>query len=425
MKRSYKYLGLLCGVLMIHQTIIACSIFTCSKNGHVLVGANEDEYTSYHNMWFVPATKEKYGAVFFGKNNMQAQAGMNEYGLFFDFAAIPKIELENQKIDFLGMTEILVSCKNVDEALVLLEKHKFAAPASQMLMADASGKSVIVNAETIVPKTGNYQITTNFNICDLKDEKYDCLRYDKIDRTLSGANDISVSLFRDILDDVHQEGSLSTQYSNVYDLKNLKIYINWFHNYRETVTIDLKKELKKGFRIENLGSFFKQKNFAELTFERADKNYFYNLIINKIEKNGVDEGLKLFEQLVNAHPDKADKIKEDLNWVPYSLISKARIAYDNQPFDYYYVSFLNNHRTIWKSKNERLFQSLKILDYIKKNDLTDNDFHFHESLGYINMVLDNKEESIENYEKAIVAAKDGSWEKIRATNTLNKIKNTK
>jgi len=112
---------------------------------------------------------------------------MNEYGLFFDFAAIPKIELKNKEIDFLGMNEVLATCKNIEEALVLFQKHKFSAPASQMLMADATGKSIIVNAETIVPKKGDYQITTNFNICDLADGKYHCLRYDKINKGLSEA----------------------------------------------------------------------------------------------------------------------------------------------------------------------------------------------------------------------------------------------
>lgn len=262
MKRFSKYLGMLLSTMLVQQSVYACSIFTCSKSGQVLVGANEDEYTSFHNMWFVPATKERYGAVYFGKNDMQTQAGMNEYGLFFDFAAIPQIEIKNQEIDFLGMTEVLATCKNIEEALALLKKHKFPAPASQMLMADARGKSIVVNAEIIVPKTGNYQITTNFNICNLKSKKYDCLRYDKIDKSLFETNDISVSLFRDILNDVHQEGIVSTQYSNVYDLKNQKIYINWFHNYNETITIDLKKELERGFRIENLGSLFKEKNLC-------------------------------------------------------------------------------------------------------------------------------------------------------------------
>ena len=98
---------------------------------------------------------------------------------------------------------------------------------------------------------------------------------------------------------------------------------------------------------------------------------------------------QLFKQLVKDNPDKADKIRADLNWVPYSLISKARVAHDNQPFDYY-ISFLNDHKTLWKSKNQLLTKSLKILNFIEEQNLKDNDFHFYETLGYLYMVLDNK-----------------------------------
>lgn len=172
-----------------------------------------------------------------------------------------------------------------------------------------------------------------------------------------------------------------------------------------------------------MGAFSRKKTFAESTFEKADRNYFYNSILNKIDRDGVDRGLKLYEQLVKDNPDKADKIKEDLNWVPSSLISKARIAYDNQPFVYYYINFLNDHKTLWKSDHELLAKSLKVLDYIEENNIKDNDFHFYETLGYINMVLDNKMASIENYERAVAAAKDDSWEKTRAAKTLAKLKN--
>ncbi len=408
--------------ILLQQHASACSIFTCSKNGQVLIGANEDGSTSFHYMWFVPATNEKYGAVFFGRNNMQTQAGMNEHGLFFDFAAIPRIESENRKIDFIGIAEILATCKNVAEALALYEKHTFSAFASQMLLADATGQSVIINADTIVHKTGDYQITTNFNVCDLKDSNYDCLRYNKIEKALAETDNISVSFFRKILDDVHQEGKVSTQYSNVYDLKNRKIYINWFHNYNETLVIDLKEELKEGFSIKNLGDHFKQKSFAAFNFQKSEDAYFYNKMLDEFEQSGLETGVKLFKQFVKDYPEKADRIKEDLTWIPYGLIAKARIAHDNQSFDYYYIPFLNDYNTIWKSNDKLLFQALDLLDYIETHDLKASDFHFHEMLGYIHMVLTNKEASINHYEKAIAAAKEDSWEEKRATNTLDKVK---
>ena len=422
MKQSLNLILLLIALLF-QQHIHACSIFTSSKNGQVLVGANEDGYTSFHHMWFVPATDGKYGAVFFGQHNMQTQAGMNEHGLFFDFAAIPRIDSKNREINFITIAEILSNCKTVDEALVLYQKYTYASYGSQMLLADATGKSVLINADTIVQKTGDYQITTNFNICDLKDKGYDCLRYDKIDKSLSATNKISVSLFQDILEDVHQEGKVATQYSNVYDLKNGKVYMNWFHNYNETLVIDLKEELKKGFRIDNLGDQFQQKSFAALNFQQSEDGDFYNTLLNAFEQNGLEAGLKMFEGYIAGNPDKADMAKENLNWIPYGLIAKARTAHDNLSFDYYYIPSLQNYKPIWLSNNTLLYQSLDILDYIKENRSVDGDFFFHETQGYIHMVLGNRPIALGSYEKAIAASKKDSRERTRATKMLELIKN--
>ena len=421
MKKTVSLLLLFIGILS-HQQVDACSIFSCSRNGQVLAGANEDDYTSFHYMWFVPATDKSYGAVFFGQNNMQTQAGMNEYGLFFDYAAIPRIEAKDRKIDFISTAEILATCKTVEEALVVFQKHTFSAFSSQMLLADATGQSVLINADTIVHKTGDYQITTNFNVCDLKDKSYNCLRYDKIDQALSQADDISVTLFSEILDDVHQEGEVSTQYSNIYDLKNQKIHINWFHNFNETLVVDLKEELKKGFRVENLGDQFQQKNFAALRFQKAENAYFYNKLLHEFWQNGLEAGCKLFEQFVNEYPEKADLIKEDFSWIPYGLIGQARVAHHSLPFDYYYIPMLSDYKMIWQSDDKLLFQALAVLDYIETHDLKTSDFHFFEMKGYTHMVLGNLDTSIANYEKAIMAAEEGSREEKRATNTLARIK---
>ncbi len=422
MKASVRLLLFVVAILL-HQQTYACSIFTSSKNGQVLVGANEDSYTSFRHMWFVPASEGKYGAVFFGQHDMQTQAGMNEYGLFFDFAAIPRISSENREINFITIAEILASCKTVEEALALYEEYTYASYSSQMLLADATGKSVLINVDTVVHKSGDYQITTNFNICDLQGKGYDCLRYDKIDKALANSDEISVSFFQDILRDVHQEGVVSTQNSSVYDLKGRKIHINWFHNYGETVVIDLNEELKKGFRIEHLGDRFQQKSFAAINFQESEEGYFYNTLLNEFEKNGYENGLKLFERYTADNPDKFDMARDNLNWIPYGLIAKARVAYDNLSFDYYYIPSLHHYKTLWQSNNRLLHESLAILDYINDKQLIDSDFFYHEALGYIHMVLGHRQTAIDHYEKAITASNEGSRERLRASNTLEIIKN--
>ena len=342
-----------------------CSIFISSKQGRVLVGANEDSLTSFRNLWFVPAKEGRNGAVFFGQNDMQTQAGMNEHGLFFDFAAIPRISPKSTQINFIPIAEILATCKTVEEALNLYQKYTYASYGSQMLLADATGNSVLINADTIVRKTGDYQITTNFNICELETETYDCLRYDKIDRALSSSETIFVPFFQDILRDVHQEGRIATQNSSVFDLKARKIHMNWFHDYSETVVIDLQEELKKGFRIEPLGNRFQQKNFASIQFRESEEGYFYHTLLHTFEHDGLTAGATFYQGYVNTHPDTSESAKIDLNWIPYGLIAKARVAYDNLSFDYYYIPSLQTYRPIWGSRHPLLYQALDILELIE------------------------------------------------------------
>ena len=121
----------------------------------------------------------------------------------------------------------------------------------------------------------------------------------------------------------------------------------------------------------------------------------------------------MFEQYVTNNPDKSETAKNNLNWIPYGLIARARVACDNLSFDYYYIPALQTYKPIWKSNDKLLYQALAILDYIKEQQLIDGDFFFHETLGYINMVLGNKQIALERYEKAIAVSKKDSRERIK------------
>src|SRR5688572_1619523 len=68
------------------HSVWACSIFCVAEGGKVFVGNNEDfNYDTPSEMWFVPASKDKLGCVFFGWNGF-AQGGMNASGLCMDWA---------------------------------------------------------------------------------------------------------------------------------------------------------------------------------------------------------------------------------------------------------------------------------------------------------------------------------------------------
>ncbi|MEL6484016.1 MAG: hypothetical protein AAFP96_04125, partial [Bacteroidota bacterium] len=193
---------ILIGFIFWFQASNACSIFSASRNGKVLVGANEDGAYPFTYARFQPANKGRYGVVFFGYSDMQAQAGMNEHGLFFDYAAIPKISLDGPEgpIHCQGFSDLLYSCKTVDEVLAKLKDRSFNIRTTQVLIADAKGKSITINAQGSVERNKDYQIITNFNACNIKDKNYSCLRYEKIDKALSSSTPISIDFFQSILE---------------------------------------------------------------------------------------------------------------------------------------------------------------------------------------------------------------------------------
>ncbi len=75
--------------------IFACTIFNIKQNDKIIVGNNEDwKYSCNVKVWYRPGTNNSYGRICFGWNQLYffrvAQGGMNEKGLFFDWASCTK-----------------------------------------------------------------------------------------------------------------------------------------------------------------------------------------------------------------------------------------------------------------------------------------------------------------------------------------------
>jgi hypothetical protein len=85
---------------------------------------------------------------------------------------------------------------------------------------------------------------------------------------LEESGEISVDLFRRILDAVHIEKGAPTQYSNICDLKNGKLYLYHFHNFDDVKVFDLEEELKKGAHSLDIPDLFPG-NPAFAAFEKA------------------------------------------------------------------------------------------------------------------------------------------------------------
>lgn len=241
----------------------ACSIFTAAKGDQVLAGANEDGDDPFGKLWLMPAQEGRFGGIYFGLAFLDKQAGMNEHGLFFDFAALdPVITDFNEQGVFLYIEEIMATCKTVDEALAFLKEHGYAFNQAQLLLADATGNSAIITPEKTITRQGDYQIATNFNACHPQD-KLTCQRYQTIERELAKTKTISTEQFRDLLQAVHMEGETSTLYSKIFDLKAKTVTIYNFHDFGRPVKVDLKTALAEGFRMNEIYDLFDSHSYAE------------------------------------------------------------------------------------------------------------------------------------------------------------------
>ena len=251
-------------ILIINNSIHACTIFNKTKGDTVLVGNNEDWLLTDSQVMFYPASEGKYGRMYFGfKKN--GYGGMNECGLFYDVCALPRREIKFPEDKPLYLDDFwefaLEMCATVDEVVHLVKQYYIESlNRHHVMFVDSTGNSAVIewaqDSLAIIYKTGDYQVVTNFMLSDPNiEEPYPCWRYRKANRLLQKCN-VSIEHFTAILDTVHQEGTFATQYSNIYDLKNRIVYAYHLYNYDEVVMFDLDEELKKGFHIYELPTLY-------------------------------------------------------------------------------------------------------------------------------------------------------------------------
>lgn len=386
----------------------ACTIFCSAHNGKVLAAGNEDWSDPFTKMWITERTTDSNGIINIGHSDYQVQLAVNEHGLFFDFAAIPHTKDLNQKdkTKHKGniFIEILSKCSNLEEALVFLNKYEYPSSYNQVLMADAFGNSLIVNRDTIIISKKDYQIATNFNKCDITNGDYDCRRYELIEKELSSTNEISVPLFRKLLSTTHQEGKYPTQYSYVIDLANGVLNMYSFHNYENVLTIDIKKEITKGYRMNDLKEMFPI-SYEEEYFRENHRDSLVHTIVEVIQKNGVDAGLSIYKKAVKKNKDIASypfallSIGGDLVHQTWFEDNKGKV------FDYW---FHPQNILEWKTVNtNQLKEILKVYDYLEATIPIENPKQFigtYELKGLLYYLIDEKELSKEYFEKTIVVA---------------------
>jgi len=252
----------------------SCTIFAASRGNTVLFGNNEDWKLPTTFYWVRLPGEGTYGGVYYGHRSeedirshglggISPQGGVNEKGLAFDYAALPEAPMTPRpQLPAKGhiMMKIQRNCATVEEAIVMAKKHDWGTALRwQALLADATGDAVVISAgrdrelafTRKLPENG-YLLTTNFNRANPQNTfegSYPCWRYDKaveLLKKIRSKEDLTVSYFQSILDAVHSEGAIgNTEYSNVIDLRHGIIYLNHWHQYDETATINVAEEIAK------------------------------------------------------------------------------------------------------------------------------------------------------------------------------------
>ena len=249
--KSIKIISVVLFILIVSSyfPLYACTGIYATDSDDILVGNNEDWNDPCTKIWFLPPEKGKYGRVFVGYCNLFPQGGMNEKGLYVDGFATSPVKVKNskhkKKLRGSIMQVVIEKCATVDEALKFLDQYDLSDMEKwNMFICDAHGNSVILEGDDIVRKNGRFQICTNFHQSKMTSVRAKCGRYKKAWQMLYESKSISVEHFKNILDETHAEGLYSTQYSNICDLKNRKLYLYHFHNFDDVLEFDLMEMMK-------------------------------------------------------------------------------------------------------------------------------------------------------------------------------------
>ena len=243
----------------------ACTIFCATNRNAVLVGNNEDGPSKFPSkMWFVPAGKFGYGRVCFGWYS-HAQGGMNDHGLFMDWAALPDPVTPPKRSGKLPpdgcMAErVLATCGSVEEAVRVFETIEYIGNAAHFLVADSTGETVVgewIDGEFKPIRKRGKQMITNFPLANPKAGYYPCPRYETVASILEKDPKVSADLFASILNKTSAKwDGGGTKYSNVYDLTHRKVTVYSDGDFVHAMAIDLKTELQRGLREIDLKTLF-------------------------------------------------------------------------------------------------------------------------------------------------------------------------
>ena len=248
---------------LISYSLHACTVFTADNDTLVLVGNSEDWRQSDPYVWYVPSAPHTYGIVYFGfeitSGYWHTFGGMNDQGLFWDILSTPSYPAgyTSDKPVYPGYLPnfVMERCATVEEVLDIFDTYDLSfmgAGREQYMFTDRTGASVIIERDTVIHKSDEYQVVTNFFQSNPSLGGWPCWRHDLTVQLLEDSGEVTVNHFRSILHAVYRLGDFETDYSTIYDLTNGIVYVYFNHDFENVLTINLEDELAHGARMQYL-----------------------------------------------------------------------------------------------------------------------------------------------------------------------------
>jgi predicted choloylglycine hydrolase len=258
-------------LVLIANSTFGCFILFYTDGNNMLVANHEDWFADDSAVRFRAQTLSRFASITFTFASEQTpQGGMNEKGLFFDATYTPYQTLIKQKKikpHFNIWQHVLDKASTVEEALSLLDKFELNdLEEATIFLADRSGAAVIVGLHDhkidVRRANSGHLLQTNFNQWhpELSEEKV-CTRFVTATRMIEQQPPVTIETMTRILEQTHQEKM--SVYSNIYDLKNMRIVTYNKRNFAKPIIISFPEDARYGECLIDLDSIDQDSTLIE------------------------------------------------------------------------------------------------------------------------------------------------------------------
>jgi hypothetical protein len=277
-----KYILTLIALLTI-QLSFGCTMFSLQVDSINYFGNNEDWSDSDPIIGFSSSSATDYGFVWVGFSDGYAQGGMNEAGLCYDwyagFSTNWKADPAKEYYNGDMCKEILRKCTKVEEVISYFKTYNIPSfQSARPMFIDRFGNSIIL-------KWKNGQVEAEYRVGNYQVQG---AKETTIKPFLENQKSFSLAYMADLVNKAHQEGQYPTQYSNIFDTYNSKMYLFTFFDYSQCIEIDLADELRKGDAIYHIKELYTSHEIGQnILIESTDelKNYNENQLVMDIFPN--------------------------------------------------------------------------------------------------------------------------------------------